>query len=56
VNPWVILGIALLVFWAVLWFMFKVATGLIHLLVIVALVAIVWGLLKRGARAVKGRF
>ena len=55
-NPWVILGIGLLVLWAVLWLMFKVATGLIHLLVIVALVAIVWGLLRRGARAVKRRF
>jgi hypothetical protein len=55
VNPWVILGIVLLVFWAVLWLMFRIATGLIHLLVIIAIVAIVGGLLKRGARAVNRR-
>ena len=46
------LGVILLVLWGVLWFGFNVVSGLVHLLVIAAVVMIVWGLLKRGARAV----
>lgn len=48
----VALGILLLVAWAVLWLVFHVASGLIHLLVIIGVVMLVWGLVKRGARAV----
>lgn len=48
-------GIALLILWAVLWLGFKIVSGVVHLLVIVALVLLVWGLLKRGARAVDSR-
>ena len=46
------IGVVLLVLWAVLWLGFKIASGLIHLVVIVAVALIVWGLLKRGARAI----
>ena len=46
------LGILLLVAWAVLWLGFHVVSGLVHLLVLAAVVLIAWGLLKRGARAV----
>jgi hypothetical protein len=49
------LGIILFVLWGVLWLGFNVVGGLVHLLVIAALVMIVWGLLKRGARAVDRR-
>ena len=42
----------LLVLWGVLWHGFHVVGGLVHLLVIAGIVMIVWGLLKRGARAV----
>lgn len=52
-SPLVWLGILLLVLWAVLWLGFHIVTGLIHLLVLVAVVLIVWGLLKRGANAVE---
>jgi hypothetical protein len=52
VGGLVALGILLLVAWAVLWLVFHVASGLIHLLVIVGVVMLVWGLVKRGARAV----
>jgi hypothetical protein len=55
VNPWIILGIVLFVAWAVLWLMFRIATGLIHLLVIIAIAMFIWGLVKRGARAVNRR-
>jgi len=51
-NPFVALGVLLLAIWAVLWLGFHVVSGLIHLLVIVAVVMIVWGLVKRGASAV----
>ena len=46
------LGILLLVAWGVLWLGFHVLGGLVHLLVIAAIVFIVWGLVKRGAHAV----
>lgn len=46
------IGILLLVAWAVLWLGFHIVTGAIHLLVIIAVAMIVWGLVKRGARAV----
>lgn len=45
-------GVLLLVLWAVLWLGFKIVSGLVHLLVIVAVALIVWSLIKRGARAV----
>lgn len=51
-NPFVTLGVLLLAIWAVLWLGFHVVSGLIHLLVVVALIMIVWGLVKRGAAAV----
>ena len=46
------LGIILIVLWAVLWLGFHIVSGLVHLLVIVAVVMIVGGLIKRGANAV----
>jgi hypothetical protein len=54
-NPMVLIGVVLLVLWAVLWLGFHIVTGLVHLLVVVAAVMIVWGLVKRGARAVNNR-
>jgi len=52
-HGFVWVGVALLVFWALLWLVFKVVSGLVHVLVLVAVVMIVWGLVKRGAGAVK---
>lgn len=46
------LGIVLVICWAVLWLGLKIATGFIHLLFFVGLVLVVWGLIKRGARAI----
>lgn len=46
------LGIALMVLWAVLWLGLHIVSGAVHLLVIIGLVLLVWGLVKRGARAV----
>ncbi len=51
-NPLVTVGVLLLAIWAVLWLGFHVVSGLIHLLVLVAVVMIVWGLIKRGASAI----
>lgn len=48
-------GIALLVLWAVLWLGFQIVSGLVHLIVLAAVVFIVWGLVKKGARAVGDR-
>lgn len=62
VFPWrqlmhvlVWIGIVLLVLWGVLWLGFNIVSGLVHLLVLVAVVMIAWGLLKKGARAVDRR-
>ncbi len=51
-HPSLWLGVLLLVVWAVLWLGFKIVSGVVHLLVLAAIAFIVWGLLKRGARAV----
>lgn len=45
--------VALLALWAMLWLVFKVVGGFVHVLVFVAIVMIVWGLVKRGASAVQ---
>ena len=49
------LGVALLVLWVVLWVGFKIVSGVIHLLVIVGAVLLIWGLVKKGAGAVRSR-
>ena len=49
------IGIILLAVWAALWLGFQVVGGLVHLLVLAAVVLFVWGLAKRGARAVNRR-
>jgi hypothetical protein len=54
-NRLVILGLALVAIWAVLWLGFKIVSGVVHLLVIIGIAALVWGLVKRGARAVSNR-
>jgi hypothetical protein len=51
-NPFVAVGVLLLAIWAVLWLGFHIVSGLIHLLVVIAVISIVWGLVKRGASAV----
>lgn len=49
------IGVVLLVLWAILWLGFKIVGGIVHLLVLLAIVFIIWGLLKRGARALGRR-
>lgn len=48
------LGAALLVLWGVLWLGFHIVSGLVHLLAIIAIAMIIWGLVKRGANAIRG--
>lgn len=55
-NPFVTLGLLLLAVWAVLWLGFHIVAGAIHLLVLVAVGLIVWGLVKKGARAIDNQF
>ena len=47
------IGVVLLVLWLAGWLVFEIAGGIIHLLLVVAVVLVVWGLIKRGATAVK---
>jgi hypothetical protein len=54
-HPLTILGIVLLVAWALLWLGFKIVSGMVHLIVLVAVALIIWGFLKRGASAVGKR-
>jgi hypothetical protein len=49
------LGIILLVLWAILWIGFRIVSGLIHLIVVVAIILLIIGLLRRGASAIGGR-
>jgi hypothetical protein len=54
-HPMVWLGIVLVVLWAFLWLGLKIVSGVIHILVVLGVVLLVWGLIKRGANAVKSR-
>lgn len=54
-HPFVWLGIGMLVLWALLWLVFKIVSGLVHVVVLVAVALIVWGLAKKGANAVSKR-
>lgn len=49
------LGVVLLVLWVILWLGLKIVSGLVHLLIILAVVFIIWGLVKKGARAIGNR-
>ena len=51
-HPFVWIGFVLLVLWAILWLGFKIVSGLVHILIIIGIVMLVWGLIKKGARAV----
>ena len=51
-KPLVGLGVLLVIVWAVLWLGLKIASGMIHLIVIIGIAFVIWGLLKRGARAI----
>ena len=42
------LGIALIVLWLVLWLAVKITVGTIHLLLLIGVVMLLVGLLKRG--------
>ena len=46
------LGILLVVLWLVAWLVFKVAGFFIHLLLIVGIIMLIMGLVKRAGRAV----
>jgi hypothetical protein len=48
-------GVVLAVLWAVLWIGFKVVGGLIHLLILAAVIFIIWGLVRRGAQAISSK-
>lgn len=52
-HRFVWMGLVLLALWVMLWLVFKVVSGIVHVLVIAAIALIVWGLVKRGASAVK---
>ena len=49
------ISIVLLILWAVLWLGFKIVNGVVHLLVLAGVVLLVWGLIKKGARAVSSK-
>ena len=51
-SPLALLGIVLIVAWAILWLGFHMVSGAVHLLLIIGAVLLIWGLVKRGARAV----
>ena len=46
------LGVVLLVLWAVLWLVFHIVAGAVHLLVIAGVALIIWGVVRKGAGAI----
>ena len=46
-KPLVWIGIAMLVCWGMLWFGIKLAVGAIHILLVLGLALLCWGLLQR---------
>ena len=46
-------GVVLIVLWIVLWLVLKIASVLIHLLVVAGIILLIWGLIKRGAKAIR---
>jgi Flp pilus assembly protein TadB len=53
---WVILGVVLIAIWVILWLVFRILTWTIHILVVLGLILLLYGLLRRGARQVRSRF
>jgi hypothetical protein len=54
-RTWVTLGIVVLALWAVLWLVFKVVGWMVHLLVLVGLALLLYGLVRRGVRQTRER-
>lgn len=54
-HPLAWIGIVLLVLWGVLWLGFKIVSGIVHLLVLVGVALLIWGLVKKGASALRNR-
>lgn len=52
-NRFVSIGVTLLALWAMLWPLFHVVSGFIHVIALITAVMIVWGLVKCGASAVE---
>jgi hypothetical protein len=46
-------GGLLILLWVVLWLVLKIASVLIHLLVVAGIILLIWGLVKRGAKAIR---
>lgn len=44
------LGVAIVACWAILWLSVKIATAAVHLLLLLGLVFIIWGLVRRPSR------
>lgn len=53
VKPLVWIGIAMVICWGVLWLGVKMAIGAVHLLLLLGVVLIGWGLLQAGSAAAK---
>lgn len=45
------MGIAMVICWGLLWLGIKIAVGAVHLLLVLGVVLIAWGLLRRGRRS-----
>jgi Flp pilus assembly protein TadB len=55
-RPLVMIGVGVIVLWVVLWLVFRVVAFFVHILVVVGLLLILWGLLKRGRQQIGERF
>jgi hypothetical protein len=55
-RPLVMIGVGVIVLWAVLWLVFRVVAFFVHVLVVVGLLLILWGLFQRGRRQIGERF
>ena len=49
-HPLAWLGILVLALWVIAWLVFEVASFAVHVLLVAAVVLVLWGLVKGGAR------
>jgi membrane protein implicated in regulation of membrane protease activity len=53
---WIILGVVLIAIWVMMWLVFRILSWTIHILVVLGLILLLYGLVRRGARQARSRF
>ncbi len=54
-HPMVWVGVVVIVLWALAWLAFRIAAAAVHLILVVGLVLLVWGLVRRVGNRIGSR-